>query len=737
MSEGRSAITGNLVRWIWPANGPGPSSGGRACASVNVSEEGRTVAVWGEFSDSVKVGAVIRADGSWKTSERYGRQFYATNVTPELPRTRKGMVAWLSELPGIGVKTAEKLVDHKGTEWLWRTLSDPDPVAALAKIPGLTSARATSIAENVTKQGGERDLQVFLRSVGVTPAAQARILKEFGDDPGKALAALQSNPYLLTRVRGIGFETADRYARAMGWALDNPDRVTAGVEWFLAALADGGAESVVPKTVDRAGHCRCEMETFTTMACQLLTVAPSALMSAVSTLRNAGRLVITETKGGAWIASSRWDRHEHVAATNIKRLMTTGAGYPISDEIVSAFERGAGVTLSEEQRDGLRKVTSSGVAVLTGLPGTGKTTVIKALVHNFLARRLTVALCAPTGRASRRLAQAAGQEATTIHRLLGMDPVSRRFIHNESHRLTCDAVVVDEASMVDVALLAALVCALPDGCHLVIVGDPRQLPSVGPGQVLTDLITARVPSAMLTRIYRQAAGSGIIQAAHKINQGENPTLAEWDGARLRRDTAYMVEASGEEVVDVCKRILTRAREEMGITVMDQQVLCPMRSRDGGINALNDGLGPYLNPDGALAFGGMRVGDKVLQTKNNADLGISNGDTGIIVSGDNGHVVVDFGLEAPVTITKEEAGDLVPGNALTIHKSQGSEYRLVIIVMLTSHYVMLTRQLLYTAITRGKEVVFIVGAKKAVATAVRQTAASVRWTGLVERIRLQG
>jgi exodeoxyribonuclease V alpha subunit len=674
---------------------------------------------------AIAAGEAIQAGGAWVRDRTHGLQFQAAWVRTAVPASNEGLEKYLASglLKGIGPHFAKRLVAAFGAEVFEVIETAPD---RLRDVEGIGPQRAQRISAGWRAQRGVRDIMVFLHGLGVGTSRAVRIHKTYGVD---AIPILRDNPYRLARdVHGIGFVVADRMAAKLGIAATAMIRVRAGVGYALAKAMDDG-------------HCGLPEPELVTRASLLLEVPPALVEEAIVMEIGAGALV-RDTVGGETLLflASLHAAEEGIAA----RLTALAAGAPpwpaIDAGRALAWAAGLpdGLVLADEQRAAVALALGAKVCVLTGGPGVGKTTVLRTLLRILLAKRVRPLLCAPTGRAAKRLAEVTGLEARTIHRLLEVNPRDGRFRRDERQPLDGDLVVVDEASMVDVPLMHALVRAIPPAAALLVVGDADQLPSVGPGQVLADLLdSGALPVARLTVVYRQAAASRIVAAAHQVNAGLMPqSTPEGEAGDF-----YIVDAADAE--RAAERVLSLVRDRIprrfGLdATRDIQVLSPMNRGAAGAKALNLALQAALNPHGAPRlerFGtAFAPGDKVMQVENDYDSEVYNGDVGRVVSVDAeaGALVVDFdGREVPY-----DAGELdrlVLAYATTIHKSQGSEYPAVVVPLGTEHYPMLQRRLVYTAITRGRRLVVVVGSRKALGIAIGQATARRRWSKLAERL----
>jgi exodeoxyribonuclease V alpha subunit len=553
-----------------------------------------------------------------------------------------------------------------------------------------------------------------------------RIFKTYCSD---AIEVMSENPYRLARdIRGIGFKTADAIAMKLGIEKTATIRVRAGISYALTEAMD-------------EGHCGLPVDELVPLAENLLEVPQQLVRTALDLELQEGAVIAEKVGETPCVFLAALHRAERTIAA---RLMQVASGEPPwpwidSDKALPWAEKQIGLAFAKSQIDAIRLALMAKVLVMTGWPGVGKTTIVKAILRILAAKGTKLLLCAPTGRAAKRMTEATGFEAKTIHRLLEIDPKTGGFRRGDDNPLDCDLLVVDEASMVDVLLMQSLLRAVPDGAALLIVGDIDQLPSVGPGQVLADVISSgAVPVVRLTEVFRQAALSRIISNAHRINQGSMPDLGRSEGeSDFYFISAESPEAAVSRIVELAK---TRVPKRFGLDpIRDIQVLCPMNRGGVGARSLNIELQSAINPAGdrkVERFGWtFALGDKVMQIENDYDKDVYNGDIGTIddVNADAGEISVCFDGRS-VTYGLGELDTLVPAYAATIHKSQGSEYPAVIIPVLTQHYPMLQRNLLYTGVTRGKRLVVLVGQKKAIAIAVRNVSGRRRWSKLKDRLR---
>ncbi|GBQ52343.1 ATP-dependent RecD-like DNA helicase [Komagataeibacter sucrofermentans] len=669
----------------------------------------------------ISAGEFVQMSGRWFNDHTHGLQFKAEFLKASPPTTVEGIERYLGSgmIRGIGPVYAKKLVKAFGEAVF--DLIEQEP-GRLREVTGIGPKRAERIVAGWADQKVIREIMLFLHSNGVGTSRAVRIFKTYGQD---AVRLISENPYRLAKdIRGIGFKTADQIARKMGIAPDAMIRVRAGISYALGEAMD-------------EGHCGLPVGELLISTAELLEVATPLIETALALELEAGDVIADSVGETGCIFLAGLYRAEQSIA---ERLRACAVGRPPWPEIdaekaMTWVERKTGLALAPSQQEAVRLALHSKVLVITGGPGVGKTTLVNAILKIVTAKGTDVQLCAPTGRAAKRLSESTELEGKTIHRLLETDPASGTFKRDDTNPLTCDLLVVDEASMVDVLLMRSLLRALPDSAALLIVGDVDQLPSVGPGQVLADIIgSGAVPVVRLTEVFRQAAQSRIITNAHRINEGRMPELSAEEGSDF-----YFVEAAEPEVG--LRKLLAVVRDRIparfGLDpVRDVQVLCPMNRGGLGARSLNIELQQALNPPDEVKverFGWTYgSGDKVMQIANDYDRDVFNGDLGVIgrIDVEEGELTVSFDGR-DVVYGFGELDELVLAYATTIHKSQGSEYPAVVIPLVTQHYAMLARNLLYTGVTRGRKLVVLVGQKKALAIAVRNQGGRRRWSKLRE------
>ncbi len=691
----------------------------------------------------VTPGESLRLTGRWAVHPDYGRQFKAETCEQVLPATVEGIRRYLGSglIKGIGPRTADKIVQAFGADTLYVIDTNPQ---RLREVPDIGRKRYEWITQAWEQQKAIKEVMVFLQSHGVSAGLAVKIYKQYGDD---SLNVVKADPYRLARdIWGIGFKTADKIARALGLPADAPTRLEAGLAHTLNELADDGHVFAPQPELIRA-------------AAELLDVPAETLPAALDRLEADGRIkreVLASPAAAAALTLAVYLTPFYQAEVNAAQRLLTLLDAPTTrlTEFANAArstmpewdwffrqaaEKDSPVTLTEEQRAAVRTALTAKVSVLTGGPGTGKTTTLRALIRLLEVKGHPVALASPTGRAAKRLSEATGRPAQTLHRLLGFSPTAGAFTVNEHQRLSAHMVIVDEVSMLDLVMFNNLLKAIEPGAHLLLVGDADQLPSVGAGNVLGDLIACgRVPVVRLSAIFRQAAESHIITNAHHINQGRMPVFAR-DSRDFFLFTEDDAEQAAERLVDV---VANRIPRRFGLNPLtDVQVLAPMHRGSAGVSVLNQRLQAALNPpaphkaERLLAGRLFRVGDRVMQLRNNYQKETFNGDIGRIVDIDleQQRLTAEFDGR-PVFYEWVEADELQHAFAVSIHKAQGSEFPAVVVPLLTRHYVMLQRNLLYTAVTRPRQLCVLVGSRRAIALAVKNASVAQRWSGLAERLR---
>ncbi|WP_240503443.1 ATP-dependent RecD-like DNA helicase [Natranaerobius trueperi] len=674
-------------------------------------------------------GERVSLQGEYTTHKKFGRQFQVDSYEIKLPVTVDGLVKFLSSgfIKGIGPKTADSLVKHFGKEVLDIIEKEPE---RLKEISGIGEEKAKQIYSGYIEHQQIKDIMVFLQGFGVSPGYALKIYRKFGE---QTIQKVSENPYSLARdVFGIGFKTADQIAQKMGVSKESKERTKAAVIYLLEEGTQDGNTYLEREQLIK------EMKE--------LEVIPQDIKKILQELVDEKEIVVEDIPElGQLIYSSPFFFAEQGVANRLKKIKE-GINQELVtklDKEVENYHNRQDLTLSPEQQEVLKRVPKTGLMIVTGGPGTGKTTVINCLVDIFERAGHKVMLSAPTGRAAKRMSEATQSEAKTIHRLLEFSHSKGEgsgFQRNQDRPLQCDLLIVDEASMIDTLLMNNLLKAVAPGTRLILVGDIDQLPSVGAGNVLNDIIASkRIPVVRLRTVFRQAKESMVVVNAHRINQGEFPILN-----KKGKDFFFLPREDPEEVVktiiSLCAKRLPKYNDYNPRD--DIQVLAPMRKTVTGVENLNHSLHNVLNPTKKdkpeLTFGGrsFRLGDKVMQIKNDYEKDIFNGDTGVIVAIDSeeGSVRVDFGHSKGVSYEGRELDALVHAYAISVHKSQGSEYPVVVIPVTTQHYIMLQRNLLYTAITRAKSLVVLVGTKKALGISISNNKINERNSLLEYRIR---
>ncbi len=686
----------------------------------------------------VQPGERLRLEGEWVTDPKYGRQFRVASYQTVRPSTREGIERYLASglIAGIGPVMAKRLVEAFGDETLEVIEHQPE---RMRRVPGIGARRSAAVSEAFIAQRDLKEVMLFLQSHDVPTHLAIKIYKRYEET---ALSVVRTDPYRLAReVVGIGFPTADSIASKLGITATAPGRVQAGVLHLL-----GEASS--------SGHLYLPEPELVEAAERLLTVEAEVIGEAIEALARAGDAVVEapaagdeEPDGAAGAPTGRavFLASLHGAEATLAHRMAELIAHPVSpieidvERALAWFEEREGLGLAEEQRQAIRRAIAAKVLVITGGPGTGKTTLVRGIVEILSRKGRTIRLAAPTGRAAKRLGEATGRSASTIHRLLELDPASGTFTRRPDRPLDADLVIVDEASMIDTVLASHLVAALGDHAQLVLVGDVDQLPSVGPGAVLSDLIASGTAEVVrLTEIFRQARESRIVANAHRVNRGEMPL---WDAEGAPGQDFFFIERRDpEEALRTLSTVVTRRIPEgFGLDPFeDVQVLTPMNRGLLGVVRLNEALRDLLNPTGKEVSRGatrFRVGDKIMQIKNNYELEVFNGDVGRLVAIDEEEETVCCRFdERTVEHRFSSLDELALAYACSIHKSQGSEYPAVVVPLHTQHYVMLERNLLYTALTRAKRLVVLVGDPKALALAVKNRRTRLRYTRLASRLR---
>lgn len=722
---------------------------------VKVAVDGRRdrLAIVGTFP-KVSVGARVRARGIIEVDRNHGEQLRATSVTELAPTTLSGIEKYLGSglIKGIGAVFAKRIVDHFELQTLKVLEEQPH---RLREVPGLGRARADALIKGWEEHRAIRDVMVFLQAHGASPQLAIRIFKRYGN---KAVSVVSTDPYRLAiDVWGIGFRTADRIAASLGIARDSIERMQAALFQSLRDASESGhcyvvAEDLVARAARLVASDASEVESPPPDVAERLERGLAALVRSAHVIAerpdSLARAHAESLRGAAIYGVDMFEAETRLAKKLAALAQVDGRMLSGFESAIERFEKETDTELAPEQRLAVERAARCSLLIVTGGPGVGKTTIVKAILSVFDRAHVSTRLAAPTGRAAKRLSEATGRDAATLHRLLEFEPKTGEFKRNAQKPLEAGAIVVDESSMVDLRMADALTQAVAEGTRLVLVGDVDQLPSVGPGSVLRDAIgSGVVPCVRLVKIFRQAEKSLIVQNAHRINAGEAPIVPE--PGDTSADFFVIQKRDPDEARRVVLDLVTRhIPRRFGLDpVRDVQVLSPMNRGPAGTLLLNEELQNALNPNGATLVRGkttFRVGDKVMQLKNDYDRNVWNGDVGIVtsVSEEDEAMVVRFD-DRDVEYDGGSLDEIALAYACTIHKSQGSEYPAVVIPLLTSHFVMLSRNLLYTAVTRGKRLVVLVADPRALRLALSQLpptsdgndgSKQSRLTKLAERLR---
>ncbi len=671
---------------------------------------------------ALQAGQEIEVHGQWIMHPKFGKQFSAKHCTVQLPTSLVGLKKYLGSglIKGIGKVYAEKLVDAFGTTVL--DIIDNEP-HKLVCVEGIGPKRAEQIIHAWKTQKDIAQLMVFLQDKGISPSLATRIYKQYNH---AATAIITENPYRIAdEIWGVGFKTADQLAQKLGFSLNAPQRIGAGILFALKQASD-------------QGHLYLEVNDLKERASVLLELSAEnaqELSKALHTLYNTERIHLITHEDKHYLGLRSHYYAEHGVATKLKALLTRPSHLKIDcDALYQKLRCPApgDIVLNENQQRGVLAALSNKVTIITGGPGTGKTTIIKKVLATLDEQAIRYKLAAPTGRAAKRITESTGRYAVTLHRLLEFDPGAMRFVHDERNALKLDYLIIDEASMIDIFLAHALLKALPQDAHLILIGDIDQLPSVGAGNFLNDCIASEsITCVRLTEIYRQAQDSLITINAHKINRGEFPVSSL---PQSRKDFIFIKEESPEQAYNHLKRIFFIELKKQGLTPHDAQVLVPMNRGLVGTHTINQQLQTLLNDtqSPALEYHGTqyKTGDRVMQIRNNYDKNVFNGDIGVIarVTAEAKELVVLFD-EKEVAYETNELDELVLAYAISIHKSQGSEYPAVIVPVFTQHFALLQRNLIYTALTRAKKICFFIGQPRALAMAIKTIKGTQRTTFL--------
>lgn len=679
---------------------------GFAVLKVLVKGHRNLVAVTGEVP-SITVGEEIKVQGKWVNSLKYGLGFKAHYIKSTPPNSLEGIEKYLGSglIRGIGPHYAKKLIKAFEKDVFEIIENNPE---RLIEVEGIGKVRAEQISTSFAEQKVVREIMVFLQSHGVSTTRATRIYKTYGED---AIKAVSDNPYQLAKdIRGIGFLSADKIAKNLGIEEHSIKRARAGINFTLLEASNDG-------------HCGLPKDKLLEASEKLLNIPVNILLEALDAELKEQSLIADVVNNQITIFLASYYVYEKQSANKLIKLKGE-LQYDINiPKALDWVEAKLNMNLATNQKVAVETMLKSKVCVITGGPGTGKTTIMKAVINIIAAKHYRISLCAPTGRAAKRLSETTGLDAFTIHRLLKFDPSKGKFEYNEDNQFKTDILIVDEASMIDVQLLHSLLKAIPDNASLILVGDVDQLPSVGAGQVLKDIIDSHsIPTVKLDKIFRQGEDSNIITNAHLVNKGLFPKLTS------TKDFRYVEADTSEDTLDKLLKLVSKIKH------LEIQVLCPMQRGSCGARSLNIELQKIINPAQGIERYGQHFGvnDKVMQLENNYDKEVYNGDIGFIkdVSHEDSKLIISFD-ERKVEYSFDELDEITIAYAITIHKSQGSEYPIVIIPITTQSYMMLQKNLLYTGITRGKRIVVLIGQKKAISMAVRNNKEASRVTKLKE------
>ena len=696
-------LSGIIDRFVFQSNETGFS------VLVLQTKSKETVTVTGTFVNT-HAGQEIHLQGSWGHHPKFGKQFKATSYFSKLPNNLMGLKKYLSSgfIKGIGKVYAEKIVDHFKEDTL--TIIDETP-QRLHEVPGVGKKRVDQIITSWHDQKYIAEIMIFLQDKGVTPTYAAKIYKKYGNN---SIAFLTENPYRLTTdIWGIGFKMADMIAQNLGFEPSSIKRIKAGILFNLTEASSQG------HLYQELTHLKQKTFVLLGLSQDLHAVE---MKHALHELHNEETTKLITHNNEHFLSPAAFYFSEKSVATKIQNITEHKSPHKFnSKNLYDMLQKYKHIQLNEDQQQGILRTFDNKISIITGGPGTGKTTVIKALIFLLEQEKIRYKLAAPTGRAAKRMMEGTGRQATTVHRLLEVDPANMQFKHNEQNALQTDFLIIDEASMIDVFLANAIIKSVQLRAHIVFIGDINQLPSVGPGNFLHDLIASgKISSTRLNHIFRQAKNSMIITNAHRINQGELPTskLPE-----CKKDFYFIKEENPENCIAHIKKILFEKLPQYNININQSVILTPMNKGIVGTQSLNHNLQEILNPSEkpSLVFAGttFKQGDRVMQIRNNYDKKVFNGDIGTIETVDPKEKIISVSFEyTNATYSFEELNELSLAYALTIHKSQGSEYDAVIIPLFMQHFMLLQRNLIYTAITRAKKLCFFIGQTKAIAIGVK-------------------